>query len=321
MLNWLKLSHHHHSGRLRPHEHTSYTPLFLLLLVVGVVLTSFTANATGTPAVSGPTSGSVGLTGEVPGNAPAVAATIKVPATGQHFTTSPDTISGTCPADTLVEIFKNDIFAGSTTCSSSGTYSLDVDLLIGSNVLIARVYDALNQPGPDSNSITIFYDAVPVQTGALTSLSFGGGQLLVNTNAVFRGTFPGQDLTVPIDIIGGTPPYALNIQWGDATNSVVPRPDSISFNSNHTYSKPGTYQISLQATDTNGLVGFTTIAAIVNGQPAVAASTGSGVDNSTVAKLLTLWPLYVASVAVVGSFWLGERREKRILSRVPVYYK
>jgi hypothetical protein len=32
-------------------------------------------------------------------------------------------------------------------------------------------------------------------------------------------------------------------------------------------------------------------------------------------KLLVLWPLYTTILAVVISFWLGERREKKILSR------
>jgi hypothetical protein len=324
MLKWLKIAQHHHTGRLRPHEHTSYLPLLCLLIAVGIALSSYTAYATGTPAVPGPTAGSVSLSGEMPSKPPTVAATIKVPTNGQHFSTSPDTVSGTCVADDLVEIFKNDIFAGSTACSDTGTYSIDVDLLIGQNVLIARVYDALNQPGPDSNSVTAYYDALPTQSSALASLNFGSGQLLINTDAVFRGAFPGEPMSIPLDIIGGTPAYAVNIQWGDSQNSVISRNDNVEFTSDHTYTKPGTYDISVQATDANGLVGFITVAAIVNGQPSVVATTlGSSSSGTTAvqARLLALWPLYVSSVAVVGSFYLGERREKKILARVPIYYK
>ncbi len=43
--------------------------------------------------------------------------------------------------DILIEIFKNKIFAGSTMCSSDGRYSLDIDLLVGKNILTAHVYD------------------------------------------------------------------------------------------------------------------------------------------------------------------------------------
>jgi hypothetical protein len=214
----------------------------------------------------------------------------------------------------LVEVFKNDIFAGSAPCTSAGTYSVEVDLLIGQNSLIARVYDALNQPGPDSLAVIVYYDALPGQAGLLSPLDFGGTQLLLNTDAVFRGTFPEQELSIPLDILGGTPPYAVNIQWGDSTNKVVPRNDNVSFNAGHVYKKPGTYQINLQATDAQDRVAFLSVAAIVNGQPEVVAATaGSSSNDSTMSRLLLLWPLYVGSFAVVISFWLGERREKRVL--------
>ena len=319
MLKWLKLiRHREHSGRLRPHEHTSYLALFLLLLIVGAPLTSFTAFALS----PGPESSSIGLTGKMPGKAPTVAATIKTPTNGQRFSTSPVTVAGSCPAKNLVEIFKNDIFAGSTICNDAGTYSLDVDLMIGQNTLVARVYDDLNQPGPDSNPVTAFYDALPPQAGSMTALDFGGAQLVLNTDSIFRGVFPEQPLSVPIDIVGGTAPYAVNIQWGDSTNKVVSRNDNVSFTTVHSFNKPGTYQIGLQATDTLGRVGFLTVAAIVNGQPTLSPEIGT-TSKATTNKLLALWPLYTSSVAVVGSFWMGERREKNIFKHrglmLPVY--
>lgn len=308
MSNRLKLSPHHHSGRLRPHEHTSYLPLGFLLLLVGLVLVGYTASAASPP----PQANSVSLSGVVSGKPPVIAATIKLPINQQHFSTSPVPVSGTCPSNTLVEVFKNDIFAGSTSCSDTGTFSLDVDLLIGQNILTARVYDALNQPGPVSNLITVFYDALPPQADGVTPLDFGGAQLLINTDAVFRGAFPEQNFDVPIDILGGTPPYAINIQWGDSNNKVVPRNDNATFSVAHAYKKPGTYQISIQASDANGRVAFLTVASIINGQPDVTSTTTAA--SATTNKLLVLWPLYTGALAVVISFWLGERREKSILS-------
>jgi hypothetical protein len=184
-------------------------------------------------------------------------------------------------------------------------------LLYGQNTIIARVYDSLNQAGPDSNSITVYYDALPAQAGPITSLDLGGAQLLVNTDAVFRGSFPGQTLQVPISILGGTPPYAVNIQWGDSTNNIVPRNDNVSFMTDHVYNQAGTYQASIQASDAKGRVAFLSFASIVNGQSNV-DSIGS-VSSTTTNKLLVLWPLYVASIAVVVSFFIGEKREKRVL--------
>lgn len=280
--------------------------------MVGFALMSYTQAHSATP-YTGPEAGSVGLTGIVPAKPPTVAATIDKPTNGQRFATSPIEVSGTCPKDTLVELFKSDIFAGSTTCSSTGTYSLDVDLLIGENILIARVYDALNQAGPDSNSVTVFYDALPPQNGPTSSFDFGGTQLLLNTDAVFRGSFPGEEMVMPIEIIGGTPPYALNIQWGDLTNKVVPRNDNFGFSVSHTYKKGGVYQVGLQASDSTGRVAFLTVAAIINGQPdpSIVAATTPTKTNT----LLLLWPLYVGLIAVVISFWLGEQREKQVLRK------
>lgn len=311
MFEWLKLSHHDHSGRLRPHEHTSYLPLGILLLVVGFSLTIYSVSAAPPP----PQEGSVGLTGVVPGEAPTQPATIANPTDQQHFNTSPISVSGTCPAGTLVEVFKNDIFTGSTFCTEGGTFATDIDLLFGRNELIARVYDALNQPGPDSNTVVVFYDVLPPQAGPLAALNFSGAQLLLNTDAVYRGVFPEKEFQMPIDILGGKPPYAVNVQWGDANNRVVPRPDNSSFSVAHAYAKPGTYQISLQATDSEGRVAFLGVAAVVNGQPAPAS--GSGSESTQPNQLLLLWPVYTSVAGILISFWLGERREKRLLQNKP----
>ena len=306
MFKGLKTIQNNHSGRLRPHEHTSYIALGIILGIVGLALTAYTVYADNTPHPL-PQEGSIGITGTMPGKVPTVAATINPPVDQQHFSTSPVTVAGTCPTNTLVEIFKTDIFAGSTPCNDAGTYSIDVDLLVGKNVLVAKVYNSLNEPGPDSTPVSVYYDALPSQASPITSLGLVGAQMLLNTDAVFRGIFPEQELSMPIDIIGGTPPYAVNIQWGDSTNKVIPRNDNTGFSAGHTYTKPGTYQISLQATDAAGRVAFMTVAAIVNGQPVVTSITASS------DKLQILWPLYVGAIATVISFWVGERREKRVL--------
>lgn len=309
----LKLSHHEHTLKLRPHEHTSYVPLAFMLVIVGFALSVFSTTVESATPYDGPEAGSVGLSGIMPGKPPTEAATIDTPTNGQRFSTSPVTVSGSCPENTLVEIFKNDIFAGSTVCTDKGRYTLEVDLLIGQNILIARVYDALNQAGPDSNIVTVYYDAIPPQSDSVTPFNFGGNQLLLNTDAVFRGVFPDQTLTVPLDVLGGTPPYAINIEWGDTTNKVVPRNDNATFNVDHIYKKAGTFQVTFQASDAGGRVAFLTVAAIVNGQPDAATATTKPI--ATPNQLLLLWPIFTGAVAVVASFWLGEQREKRVLEK------
>ena len=310
MLQWLKLSQHKHSGQLRAHEHTSYFLLFVVLFLVGVPLTAFTVIAESPP----PAPSSISLNGTIPGKPPTKGATIASPTDQQHFSTSPIIVSGTCPDNTLIEIYKSNIFAGSTICKDDGTYSVNVDLLYGLNTLIAKVYDALNQPGPDSAPVTVYYDLLPAQAGPITSLNLGGTQLLLNSDAVYRGVFPGQELDIPVGIVGGTAPYAINVQWGDATSKMLPRNDTVGFTVDHIFKKAGTYQINIQATDATGRVAFLSVAAIVNGQPGAATPATTTMTNDIANKLLVLWPLYVGAVAVVTSFWVGERREKRILN-------
>ncbi|NCU37600.1 hypothetical protein EOL96_00860 [Candidatus Saccharibacteria bacterium] len=309
LLRRTKLLHRHHTGRISAHEHTSYVALASILLVAGIFLMSYTASAWERP---GPAAESIGMSGIVPGVPPSEGATINTPTNGQRFSQTPITVAGKCPKDTLVEIFKNDIFAGSAICTNDGTFTLLIDLLVGQNTLIARVFDSLNQQGPASPAVTVYYDALPPQSSAITSLNFGGPQLLINTDAVFRGAFPGKEMSLPIDILGGRAPYAVNVQWGDSTNKVISRPDNTSFRVSHIYQKAGTFQLSIQATDADGRVAFLTVASIVNGQPdpeVVAAVTTKTTSNT----LLMLWPLYAATFAAVISFWLGEWREKRML--------
>ena len=307
-----KIIHVKHTGKLRPHEHTSYLSLALFVIITGFVLTLFSI-ASLASASPGPASGSVSLSGTLPARAPTTAAVIGSPANGQHFTTSPVDVSGSCPVETLVVIYKNDIFAGSTPCSNTGAFTLKVDLLIGKNVLIARVFDALNQAGPDSAPVTAYYDILPPQAGPLAILNLPEKQLLLVTQPFYRGVFPGQLLNVPITLLGGVAPYAINVEWGDSSNKIIPRGDNSTFNAGHTYKKPGTYTVTIQASDSQGRVAFLQITAIVNGQPDVIAATSTS-EHTTTNRLLVLWPLYAIAAAVVVSFWLGEQREKRILA-------
>lgn len=306
----LKILHHSHSWRLRPHEHTSYLSLVFLVLITAVVLSVATISDY-VQAGTGPYAGSVGLTGTMPGKPPQTAAIITKPSNGQHFNASPIDVAGTCPAGMLVEIFKNKIFAGSTPCGNDGKFALKIDLLFGKNILTAIVYDALNQAGPTSPPVTVFYDILPPQGAPSTFINFSGAQLLLETDAIYRGTFPGQGMNVPISVIGGTPPFAINIDWGDSSTKLIPRGNNSVFNASHVYKKPGIYKISLQGSDSKGLVAYLQVAAIVNGQPASVASTENTKPPSD--KLWVLWILLAIAITAVTSFWLGEKREKRLL--------
>jgi len=294
----------------------------LLLFITGVTLVSGTVVAQTSP---GPEARSVSLTGKVPGPPPNTAATITSPISGQGFGESPITVSGNCPPGTLVEILKNNIFGGSTVCTNDGRFELQVDLLIGNNDLVARVYNTLNQPGPNSAVVSVSYNALPPQAAGIDPLDFNRNRLLINTDSVYRGTFINEKLAMPIEVIGGTPPYAVEVKWGDNEESIIPRNNNQPFTATHVYKRPGTYQVILQATDSAERVAFLMVAVIINGQPPEAVTAGSDGQASTIEavsrQLAMMWPLYGMASTAVLSFWLGEKREKELLTGVPTQSK
>jgi hypothetical protein len=244
-------------------------------------------------------SGSTGVSGTVAAPPPTKAATIDVPRSGQSFSSLPITVSGLCPANLLVEIYKNNVFAGSTPCSR-GSYSLQIDLFDGRNDLVARVYDDLNQAGPDSNTVTVNYSsAIPV----------GGPRISLTTQFAKRGADPGSILSWPITLSGGTGPYAISVDWGDKTN-----PDLISqgspgnFNIQHTYSISGVYKVTVKATDSGGNSAFLQLVAIANG-PIKQSGAASGSNTLTVQTKVLIWPLIVLFVLMIASYWLGQRHQ------------
>ena len=307
----LKVSAHRNSGRLMAHDHTSYALLAILVLLTGLILAAFTITNFAS-AIPGPQAGSIGLSGTMPENPPSTAASITTPSNQQQFATTPITVGGNCPVYTLVEIYKNSIFAGSTPCNSNGTYSVQIDLLYGQNALTATDYDVLNQAGPVSNVVAVSYNAQAPPIVSSANVNFSGAQLLLIADAIYRGVFPGQQLNVPITILGGVAPFALNVEWGDNTNQVLPSSNNTTVNATHAYTKPGTYKITIQGSDSQGRIAFLSVAAVVNGQPA--ATPSSTIGGPTTNKLLILWPMYAISATLVVSFWLGEKREKHILA-------
>ena len=316
MRNWLQLKEHHHSGKRLHHRHTSYPVLGLLLMICGLLLGGTTVGALASP---GPQAGSISLSGTKAGPPPAQPPVITSPHTGQHFGQTPISVSGTCPDNTIVELYKNDVFAGSGPCSAAKTFSFDIDLLYGQNSLVARAYDALNQSSPDSNIVVVFYDATPPQSSPLDFANLLGNQLLLRTSPVLRGAYPGVDFSLPVEIIGGKGPYSLSIDWGDGKKDLLPRGSNGSFDITHQYARPGTYSVALRASDADAQQAFLQVLVIVNGQGAGAAGgTGAGSassNNSLTLKLIVIWPLYLLAIMLVIGFWLGEKRERLKLEK------
>lgn len=255
-----------------------------------------------------PQSGSVGLSGTVTSPPPTQAATIGVPGNGQTFTNMPITISGLCKTGLLVKVYSNNIFIGAATCTS-GSFSLQANLFSGQNNLVARVYDSLDQAGPDSNTVTVtFNDAQFLQFGTRVSLSSPYAQL---------GADPGKELDWPIIISGGVGPYAVSTDWGDGTSPTL---QSETFPGNitvkHTYNSAGIYKVIVKATDKNGTVAFLQLVGVANGKVSQSVTGGgsssgssSGAGVTTTKTNIIWWPMLLLLPLIFSSFWLGRRHE------------
>jgi hypothetical protein len=212
-------------------------------------------------------------------------------------------VSGLCPDGNLVKLFSNNIFIGSTECKSA-TFSLQIDLFNGQNDLIARVYDNLDQAGPDSNTVTVtFVDA---------QLSAFGSRVSLTSNIARKGANPGQTLIWPVILSGGSGPYALSVDWGDGkplTLKSIPFPGSI--NLDHIYDKAGVYRIIVKATDTNGTTAYLQLVGVANGTVTAGGASGTAKENVvTITKTqILLWPSMVAIPLILLTFWIGRRYE------------
>jgi len=249
-----------------------------------------------------PSSGSIGVTGTLPSKPPTTGATIATPSNGQGFTSVPITVSGLCPTDLLVKVFDNNVFMGSVMCSG-GSYRIQIDLFSGRNDLIARVYDSLDQAGPDSNVVSVTFDD--------SQFNPTGAPLLVLTSDYARrGANPGATLVWPIILSGGTGPYAISIDWGDNKPQDL---QSVQFagviDLKHVYDTAGVYSITIKATDKNGVTAYLQLIGVANGA-ITSSSTSSKENNEIVTVVKVLWAPALSMVPLIlVSFWLGRRYE------------
>jgi hypothetical protein len=250
-------------------------------------------------------SGSVGIQGSISTAPPTKAPTITTPGNGAVFSNIPITVSGLCTTNELIKIFSNNIFVGSTLCVN-GSYSLQIDLFAGQNDLVARGYDALDQVGPDSNTVSVTYnDAQFLQYGTHVHLSSVYAE---------KGAPPGQELDWPVVISGGTGPYAVSIDWGDGSPiDLISVQAEGTMNLKHVYKTPGIYKVVIKATDKNGGTAYLQL---------IGQATGATQNNSTKGgsgALLRVevlwWPALAMLPLIFAAFWVGRRYELYVLRR------
>lgn len=292
-----RLSHHRHTGYKLHRHHTSFAALGFLLMLTAVVLT-----AAGQAAKAE----ELAVVATVPEAPPSQAAVIVTPRNNDRFRDLPITVSGNCPAGTLVKIYNNGVFVGATFCNGARSFALQIDLFIGQNDLVARVFNTNEQPGPDSATVSVFYDLPG-------SIALREVPLLIRSDNLYKGFWVGQELEWTAEIVGGTPPYAVDWDWGDGRSELYSRKEEGKFTVRHIYTSPGkgyknTYELTVKATDSAGSKAFLQLVTIVNPEDGQSAPTFGG-------RLNLAWPLLVLGVLMVVSFYIGERWEKHRLKR------
>ena len=281
-----------------------------LLALIGITLLGLVPilPAYAAPPVENPQQGYIGVEGTIPSDPPKTAATIATPRSGQTFETLPITVSGLCTKGLLVKLFSNNVFIGSAFCEN-GSYTMQADLLSGQNDLVARIYDALDQAGPDSNIVTVTFNDKQFNP-------FGGEIVSLSSNYAQRGADPGKNLTWPIILKGGNGPYAISIDWGDGSPlGLISTPFTGTLDLSHTYQQAGVYKVTVKATDKNGIAAYLQLVAVANGA-ITAKSPSSEAQKEQVVVARVLWtPVLISIPLIMTSFWLGRRYELATLRK------
>ena len=258
--------------------------------------------------IPSPKPGSFGLAATKTQPAPTQGATIGTPGNGASFNTSPITVNGICPTGLLVQVYDNGVMVGSVMCVN-GSYSLQISLFPGTNELTVIVYDDLGQAGPTSNTVTVTYTD--------TSFSAFGQSITLTSSYGRRSAAANSQLDWPLQLSGGTGPYAFSIDWGDGTPAQL-KSQALAgvVTISHTYKKAGIYQVNIRVTDKNGLTAFLQVIAVANGKVDGSTTPNTpNTGNTTTAKPpQILWiPIIVLLLLLPTSYWLGRRSELIII--------
>ena len=282
-------------------------PKIAVLAVVVGLLASIGISSPSTMAITplpepDPKPGGFGIEATKSQPAPTQGATITTPGSGSSFATSPIAVSGICPEGLIVQLYNNNVMVGSTMCQN-GSFNLQVSLFAGTNDLKAIVYDDLEQSGPESNVVSVQY----------TDTSFQAfGELITLTTAYGRRSAPtGGQLDWPLQLSGGTGPYAFSIDWGDGSEAQLQSQSLAGLvNINHIYKKAGVYQVNVKVTDTNGVSAFLQIIAVASGQADLSSAQNLNKTGDEAPRVEVLWvPAAIALILLFPAYWLGRQSQ------------
>lgn len=268
--------------------------------LLALFIFSYRAGAINALPTPDPKPGSFGVEATKKQAPPQTAPTISTPGNGASFSTSPITVNGVCITDLLVQVYNNGVMVGAVMCKNN-TYSVQVSLFAGTNELTAIQYDDLEQASPVSNTVTVNY----------TDTNFKAfGQQITLTSSYGRRSAPaGNTLTWPLQLSGGTGPYAFSIDWGDGSKpQLVSQALAGLVTISHDYKKAGIYTVNISVTDVNGVKGFLQLIAVASGKVDTATATQTGETAQSISGAQILWlPYIILLLLLLPTYWLGRR--------------
>ncbi len=290
----------------------------MVLLVAGVFIAGWTYHAV---------AASYSVTAKIPAPPLTEGAVITTPADGYVATSSPITVSGTCPDNSYVTLIRNGSPSGTAWCTGN-TFSIDTSLSVGSNILQAQDYNITDDPGPATPSITITYQppiAPPPPSSGGTTPGSGtttgqtASPLTLQSTYHYRAYPVGSEIVWNVSISGGIPPYIARVAWGDGKSDTTSVPRAGTFSIEHTYTKPGYYAFKVYAQDARGNTAMLQLVAFIRATGAAGGITTprpgapsfswlENVLNGLGGWLWLAWPTYITVVLMAASFWLGEQR-------------
>jgi hypothetical protein len=299
--------------------------LFLLLCagtyLIAATMRSFAADIQVTAKVSAPLVTS--------------AAVIGSPVDGQHFSSVPVPVSGTCPSNAAyVEIFSNNVMKGIAICDGSSNFDLSADLFPGANTLTAHVFNTTDDEGPVSSPVKVYYDAPQppasqngdgqkASSSPSRPVSPSVAPLQLYTEFIYKGYYVGDQVLWPLRISGGQGPYQISVDWGDGTNSKQVQNTAGDFDIGHIYEHAGGYKdsftVKVSAADAAGRSAYQQFFVIVVNKHAsvtvgnIFSKPPPSFKNDS--WLWLAWPAYGIILVMTLSFWLGEREELVMLKK------
>lgn len=330
-----RLVEHKHTGKFIHHRHTSHVVLVGMLLTVGFFL-----YMSESVALAETSAGSVSVSVIVPGPAPTVGAAITIPTDGTSVADQKTIeVSGTCLEESFVTIQNNGRLAGSTVCTSAGIFTLQIQLQLGKNVLSALNYDNLNQPGPVTPTVTVNATQssgvvekevtstpidpapiLPINPSIIPGLDSNisscddyeisnlpiGGEPKIEVVCVPRLFMPKLEQVLGVLVWGGSPPYAISVDWGNGSGSTLLNLPAQGYKKvTFSYTVAGNYKIAFKLKDADDKEAIVQTAVQVSGKSKTpfAAFTDDVLYKSW---FETPVPLYATTVVLTLGFWGGD---------------